>query len=120
MTGQVFCICMMLIGLLQAFSASGSPIVAAGAFISAALVYCLTMRMSQRSIDRARLASLEAQYAADISLLKRGHEFSEEEREVFRERAHGIGILRQRCGYIPKPNTFCEIDYRGRIQNGRL
>lgn len=76
MTGQVFCICMMLIGLLQAFSASGSPIVAGGAFISAALVYCLIIRMSQRAVDRGRLASLEAQYAADTNLLKRGHNFT--------------------------------------------
>jgi hypothetical protein len=119
MTGEIFCICMMLIGLLQMFP-GGSPIVAAGAFISAALIYCFTIRRSRRAIDRARLASIEAQYAADMQLLQRGHEFNEEEREIFRERAHDIGILRQRCGYIPKPDSLCAIDYKFGLRDGRL
>lgn len=119
MTGPILCTFLVTLGLLQVFSTTGSLMIAAGTLLAAAILGVdVASRRSQKAIDRAHLASLEHLYAADIQLLTRGHELNEEERETFRMRAHDIGILRQRCGYIPKPDSFCAIDYRASIRKG--
>jgi hypothetical protein len=122
MISFMLCVFLTVMGLFQLLAPAGSsPFLAAGMLLAAAIIGLEALSVhSQKSLDRIRLASLEAQYAADTLLLNEGHKFNEEEREIFRERAHDIGILRARCGYIPKPNSFSELDYQASIRNGRI